>query len=146
MPRPRKPTEELLRAGTYRADRHAGNAPARLVPATDGSSSDLLEALDALLERERPSWITDADDPAVRLLRERLQLRADLAAQAEAGDVAARRDLLALDRLIDDTLDALGLTTRSRQRHGIAEPATPTSALALLQAKAADRQRRRPAN
>lgn len=141
MARPPKATEELLRSGTFRADRHGDRAVVRLSPGASGPDP-VLAALDRLLADERPAWLTSTDDVMVALLRSQLVLRGDLAALAGAGDVVARRDLLALDRMLDGSLDALGLTTASRIKLGLAERPT-SSRLADLQAAAARRRERR---
>lgn len=140
MGRPPKSTEDHLRDGTLRTYRHADREPMRLADPVDVTDDAVLAALDDLAA-DMPPWLRPPDAIALSLLRDRLTMRADLRVQADAGDATARRDLLALDRLIDSSLDSLGLTTLSRSKLDLAEPATG-SALAALQAKVADRHRR----
>lgn len=142
MGRPPKSTEQHLREGTLRTYRHTDREPVRLADMPDTSTDPAVAAL-ADVVAVMPPWITRTDAVALRLLAERLTLRADLRAQADAGDATARRDLLTLDRLIDNSLDALGLTTASRHRMNLTKP-EPGAALAAFRAKHDKRSRPAP--
>lgn len=119
--RPAKSTEEHLREGTYRPSRHRARGAVKLAEGTPPSSDASLAAFDALVS-DPPPWWLPVDLILVAMLRESLEERVSLRAEAMAGNLAASKELRALDAEIGRMLDSLGLTPTSRKRLDIELP------------------------
>lgn len=119
--RPPKSTEEHLREGTYRPSRHGPRGPVKLAESTPPPSDASLKALDALVS-DPPPWWLPVDLILVAMLRESLKERVALRAEAVAGNLAASKELRALDAEVGRMLDSLGLTPTSRKRLDVELP------------------------
>ena len=113
--RPPKPTEDHLREGTYRPSRHRGRAPAKLAETPDLEADPSLELLRSLVA-DPPSWWQPCDLILLSILRESLEERARLRAEAMAGNLTASKELRAVDLEVSRMLESLGLTPTSRKR------------------------------
>jgi len=113
--RPPKPTEQHLRDGTYRPSRHRCRSPAKLAESPTLEADPSLELLRSLVA-DPPSWWQPCDFILLSILRESLEERARLRAEAMAGNLTASKELRAVDLEVSRMLDSLGLTPTSRKR------------------------------
>ena len=110
----------------------------KLADETSSSSDPSVTAVLGLLEDPPPCWVP-CDAVLAAMLRESLEERVGLRAEVAAGNLAARRELRALDAEVSRMLEALGLTPVSRTRMGVEGPRAPESKLEALRERARTR-------
>lgn len=140
--RPRKSTAEHVAAGTLRPDRHARIGPVKLVPRKGPDLDDGLLPLVTHVAEHPPSWLTEVDRPALRMLQELVAERQDLLDELTVLPALpdTRRNLRAIGSEIAALLHALGLTAYGRNRLGVVVDVQETSKVEELRAKLTDRQ------
>jgi len=142
--RPAKSTAEHVAAGTLRPDRHARIGPVKLVTRPGPDLDDGLLELVTHVAEHPPSWLTDVDRPALRLLRELVAERQDLIAELTVLPALpdTRRNLRAIGAEIVGLMHALGLTAHGRNRLGVVVEPDSTSKLDKLRAEIDERSTR----
>jgi hypothetical protein len=101
-------------------------AAVKLAERTPPPSDASLAAFDALVS-DPPPWWLPVDLILVAMLRESLEERVSLRAEIMAGNLAAWKELRALDAEIGRMLDPLGLTPTSRKRLDVEPRTSPLS-------------------
>ena len=96
-------------------------AAVKLAERTPPPSDASLAAFDALVS-DPPPWWLPVDLILVAMLRESLEERVSLRAETMAGNLAASKELRALDSEVGRMLDFLGLTPTSRKRLDVELP------------------------
>lgn len=139
--RPRKSTAEHVAAGTLRPDRHSRVGPVKLVPRPGPDLDDGLLALVTHVAEHPPSWLTEVDRPALRLLQELVAERQDLIAELDVMPPfpETRKNLRAIGSEIAGLLHALGLTAYGRNRLGVVVEPEQASRLDKLRAAVDER-------
>ena len=143
--RPAKSTAEHVAAGTLRPDRHARIGPVKLVTRPGPDLDDGLLELVTHVAEHPPSWLTDVDRPALRLLQELTAERQDLIAELSVLPALpdTRKHLRAIGSEIAGLLHALGLTAYGRNRLGVVVEPEQSSKLEQLRAEIDERSIRR---
>jgi len=141
--RPAKSTAEHVAAGTLRPDRHARIGPVKLVTRPGPDLDDGLIELVTHVAEHPPSWLTDVDRPALRLLQELVAERQDLIAELDVLPPfpETRRNLRAIGSEIASMLHALGLTAYGRNRLGVIVDAQEPSKVEELRARLTERHK-----
>lgn len=123
--RPPKPIEDHRRTGTYNATRHGKRGALVAVDAVNAAEvtpfqRDALAVLDEVLDYG-VHWLARTDAPSIVLLRDLLEERAIVRADALAGSTEARKALRAIDKQVTGLLADLGFNPAARARLGLAE-------------------------
>lgn len=116
--RPPKPTEQKRRTGTLRPDRLPKAVGLAVVPAIEPAEHELsvAEAMDRVLSRG-VVWLAATDTPTVCLLRDTLDLYAELREDPKSRTA----DVLAANKRVSELLTQLGFDPTARSRLGLAE-------------------------
>lgn len=142
--RPPKSTAEHVAAGTLRPDRHARIGAVKLKHTPGPDLDDGLLALVSHVAEHPPSWLTEVDRPALRLLQELVAERQDLLVELDVMPPFpdTRKHLRAIGSEIAALLHALGLTAYGRNRLGVVVEPDTGSKLDALREQQAERRRK----